>query len=260
MLLILAQPGDETADRIAAFARQAGVPCRRLNHCREVEVSVRAERHGAVRVDLAPAARAVLNRGLPLDREDSDDGDFRRAEMIATWWSALAAFPGPVVNRPTLAGFLPRLETVSLAAAVPDLLAPGYIGPPGCDLPAAPAVNVHRLRDAAYLGRHGPALALDEDELYVYTPFDPDRVVRLLLAGERVFDLDSGNGDLDPGMAKRLGPLLQELRRRQATFSRVVLGWSGDELHLLQATAFPGVHQYRRLENEVHRALLEYLT
>ena len=260
MLLILAQAGDETADRLAAAARQAGRQALRLTHWHDVEASVWADRDAAVRVELRPAPRAVLNRGLPLNYGASEAEDFRNAEIVSTWWSALAAFPGPVVNRPTLAGFLPRLETVSLAAAVPGLAAPGYIGPPGANIPAAPAVNVHRLRDGAYLGRYEPALPLDEDELYLYTPFDPARVVRLLLAGEQVFDLDKGSGRPEPGLAERVQPLVRELRRRQATFSRVVLGWSGEELHLLQATAFPGVHHYRHLENDVHRALLEYLT
>ena len=67
-------------------------------------------------------------------------------------------------------------------------------------------------------------------------------------------------GAPSPGLATRVQPLVRELRRRQATFSRVILGWSGEELQLLQATAFPGVHHYRHLENDVHRALLEYLT
>jgi hypothetical protein len=260
MLLILAQVGDETADRLAAAARQAGRQCLRLSQWRDVEASVWAERDATVRVELRPPPRAVLNRGLPLNYGVSEAEDFRNAEIVSTWWSALAAFPGPVVNRPTLAGFLPHLVTMSLAAAVPGLLAPGCIGPPGCEIPAAPAVNVHRLRDAVYLGRYGPALELDEDELYLYTPFDPGRVVRLLLAGEQVFDLDQTSGRLDPGLAAHVQPLAAELRRRQATFSRVVLGWRGDDLHLLQASALPGAHHYRGLENQVHRALLEYLT
>lgn len=72
---------------------------------------------------------------------------------------------------------MPSPAPTSLAAAVPDLVCRGWIGaaapdakpaqvPPG--VAVGPVVNVHRLRDGVYVGRLGPALALDPGALLEY--------------------------------------------------------------------------------------------
>ena len=238
-----------------------GGQCRRLSHWRDVEASVWADRDAAVRVELRPAPRAVLNRGLPLNYGASEAEDFRNAEIVSTWWSALAAFPGPVVNRPTLAGFLPRLETVSLAAAVPGLAAPGCIGPPGLKF------RPPRRSTSTACGTAPTWAATSRRCLWMKTscistpPLTRPGWCACSWPESSVFDLDQGSGRLEPGLAARVQPLVTRTAATAGHLQpRVVLGWSGEELQLLQATAFPGVHHYRHLENDVHRALLEYLT
>jgi hypothetical protein len=263
MLLILAHPHDHTADRFAAFLRADRVPCLRLRSWREAEVTVHAERDGTTRVELLAGGEpvsAVLNRGLPTDWSVSKDEGFRAAELTAAWWTGLAFFPGPVINRPTAAGFTPHLDAGSLAAAVPGLGRRAVVGLPGCEVPEAPAVNVHSLRDGRFLGKLFPDLSLDDQEPCLFTPFDPDRTRRLLVAGERLFDLADNAGRVAPPLRARLEPLLAELRRREATFCRIVVEESDTGLNLLHASPFPAVDQYRRLEEAVHRALREFLS
>jgi hypothetical protein len=264
MLLVLASPADRAADRFAEWARVAGVDCVRPLDWRDVHVSVRAGRDCASQVDILVGAEnapadAVFSRGLPLAWTTDETERFRYAEVAATWWTALAGFRGPVVNRPTCAGYPPPLDAGFLAAAVPGLRSRSVIAPPRVDLAGGPVVNVHRLRDGLFIGRLGESLVLDEDELYVYTPFDPIRVVRLLVAGRRSFDLSQPDGRVDGELGERLQPLVCELRRQEATFSLAFVEVTRDHLYLLNATTYPPVHQYQHIEDAVHHALLEVL-
>jgi hypothetical protein len=201
MLLVLASPADPAADRFAAWARAAGVDCARPLDWRDVHMSVHAGRDCALQVDIlvgaeAAPANAVFSRGLPLAWSTDEAERFRYSEVAATWWTALAAFTGPVVNRPTRAGFTPTLDLASLATSVPGLRSRSFIAPPRADLGAGPVMNVHRSATASSSAACRIARPR-RDELYVYTPFDPTRVVRLLVAGRRVFDLSKPDGRLD---------------------------------------------------------------
>jgi hypothetical protein len=264
MLLVLASPADLAADRLAASARAAGVDCARPLDWRDVHMSVHAERDCTLQVDIrvgaeAVPATAVFSRGLALSWSTDQTDRFRYSEVMSTWWTALATFTGPVINRPSRAGYTPILDLASLAVSVPGLGSRSFIAPPRADLVSGPEMNVHRLRDGLFIGRFAETPVLDEDELYVYTPFDPTRVVRLLVAGRRAFDLSKPDGRLDGELAQRLGPLVRELRRQEATFSLALVELTDDRLYLLHATTYPPAHQYQHIEAAVHQALLEVL-
>jgi hypothetical protein len=272
MLLILGYRHDETAAAFSVDAWAAGVECMRMCDPAEVEATVRAERDGSVKVELRAGSShgdppsngtvtAVLNRGLPLSWGADGDEGFRNSEVFAAWWTALAFFPGPVVNRPTLGGFSPYVDVLSLARAVENVSSRGFIGPSGDTYSENGAVNIHRVRDGLHMGRLADHPVLD-DELYLFTPFDRRRVARLLLAGRRVFDLGNPSGTVAPGLAGRVQPLVRELLRREALFCSLVVEEAPEEdaLYLLQTSALPSVHQYRHIAAEVHRALLDYLS
>ena len=53
-------------------------------------------------------------------------------------------------------------------------------------------------------------------------------------------------------------PLVNELKKREATFSLLVIEQSVLECILIHVTAFPSVFQYGHIA-EVHHALIEYL-
>ncbi len=264
MILILAQEGDETADRFAAYARSAGVHCGLTRDIADIRVSVATERDRRVSVWLHAAGHpvpveGVLSRGLLFSWQD--DRPFKCSETLAWLWCALAYFPGPVVNRPSRLGFFPNLDLLSLAQAVPHIsLAPSLIATNPTMLPG-PEVNVHRLRDGAFLGRvHPRASVADQDEeLRLFRSFDPQRTRTIILAGEQIFDLAQPAGGVAPATEARLRPLIKELKRRNCTFGSLVLQDGEGGLRLLHASTFPLVHQYESLEPEVHHALLEYL-
>ena len=118
MILITTRPGDETTERLIAFARERGVAARAVCRWQEVDLSVTAARNGATSVDMRIAGQdelvsGILNRLQPAPRDSSPDEQFLASEGIAAWWPALAAFHGPVVNRPSATTFLPTVAALS---------------------------------------------------------------------------------------------------------------------------------------------------
>src|SRR5438094_7598265 len=97
-----------------------------------------AERDGRTTIDLRVGPKqtlvtAILNRGISTSSGSTAEAQFRAAEGLASWWSVIACFPGPVVNRSSRQGFVPNVEVLSVAAAVPGLsLSPGFISTDPC--------------------------------------------------------------------------------------------------------------------------------
>ena len=102
-------------------------------------------------------------------------------------------------------------------------------------------------------------LAVDKNELYVFTPFYPRKTSHILLAGHRIFDLSNLSGTIKPELVMKILPLVNELKKREATFSLLVIEQSVLECILIHVTAFPSVFQYGHIKEEVHHALIEYL-
>src|SRR6201999_3677871 len=64
----------------------------------------------------------IVNRGgIALDDELPSEVQFAAFERLAGWWSALALFPGPVINRPTRFGYLPRLDLPAFGSVISEL-------------------------------------------------------------------------------------------------------------------------------------------
>jgi hypothetical protein len=267
MLLVLAHENDETAKRFVAYAKASGVACVMPLQVTGIDLCVTAERDRQVVVEICigkerTPVHAVLNRGLPFPDDSCTDVQFRVAETLAAWWSALACFAGPVVNRPSRLGFIPNLEAWSLVRSVSNIkLAPIYIATGHCIPLSEPCVNVHLLRDGRYLGKisKSSSVRLNKHDMHVFTGFDPTQTVQLLLAGNRIFNLTRGPSCISPILEDQLDYLIKYLRTNDATFSLLVLQQDADRLRLVHATSFPGVQQYQYMEADVHRALLEYL-
>ena len=187
MLLVLAPMEDEVAVRFEHAARSHGVPVTRAT-MEAVSMRVALDSAGTAGVALAcdgEPVRGVLNRGFAIDPAAAFDD----SERLAAWWSALACFDGPVVNRPSRVGFLPELDTLSLPAHVPGLaLAPMSIGSAAPPEVVGRTINVHSARDGRFL-RRGGGEDCEDDDLRSYTAFDPERTFRILVVGDRCFTI-----------------------------------------------------------------------
>ncbi|MEU3777701.1 hypothetical protein AB0F11_31795 [Streptomyces sp. NPDC032472] len=283
-ILVLAPPDDETAGRFGRFAEGRGHRVIAPAGFGEVAVTVTADRSAAARVELSTAGeriRGVFHRGLlppgaPDGPSAAADAAFAYAESLAVWWSVLALWPGPVVNRPSPAGFVPHLDPLT-AAALPGMAMPpssmtsSAIGPVPPLLPRAATgerINVNRVRDGAFLGHGAAAMREGEGEgegvghgaeVLRFTGFDPERTRHVLLAGDEEFDLSDPTGTLAPGPRDRLAPLLTRLRSLGATFAVVVVQPEGERMRLLDISCHPVHHQFAHLEHRVFAAVLNGL-
>src|SRR5579883_1032183 len=263
-ILLLGQPNDETLVRFAAFAEEHGQTCVIAPTWSDLNCSVQVERTGAVTVRLEKDRipfQGIINRGASPAQPADAEQVFMEAESLATWWSALACFPGPVINRPSRWGFVPHLESLTLARLVPgEVLAPAVLSTTPVRPPGGPEVNIHRVRDRSYLGRFSSRTSCDwRRDVYVSTPFDPERTRALLLVGQRLFDLSTPTGEVEQELSEALSPCVQVLQQRQATFCSLIIEWNEARLRFLSLNAFPLYHHYQRLAERVHQALLEYL-
>jgi hypothetical protein len=113
-LLVLASAQDLTMARFADFAGRSGVPALVTSAFDRITVSLRAERDRTHRVRIlvdGAEVCGVLNRGLgPMDGF-GPSREFAASEAVSAWWSTLALWPGPVINRPTRHGFFPDFES-----------------------------------------------------------------------------------------------------------------------------------------------------
>jgi hypothetical protein len=254
MLLILAPSEDEAAMRFERMVQSRGIGVTRAT-MDAVSVYVGLDRSGTASVELSVLGvpvHGVLNRGLAIDPATQ----FEDSERLAAWWSGLAYFPGPVVNRPSRLSFLPELDVLLLAERVPNLsLSPMHIGSIAPPSFVGRTTNVHSAHDGHFIGRDTtPA----KKELFLYTSFDPERTSRFVLAGDKCFATDIAPSS-HTSASGVIESLRHELRAQSATFSFVVFQVSSSSVELIHATPVPGIQHYEKIEEDVHEALLEYL-
>jgi len=200
--------------------------------------------------------RAVVNRGLAAP----DGADpFLGSEWLAAWWAALRHFDGPVVNRPGRDGFLPEPWPWRLEGALAGFAPSGVrVADRAEACETAPRTTVHRLASGAYAGcfdeREQARLA--PGEVYALTPLDPRRTSHLLLAGERCFDLVSGEPLDERRLGEPLERLLALLRAREALLAGVLVELADEGPRLLRVLPAPAVPQRPDLEQAAHAALL----
>jgi hypothetical protein len=245
-LLVLAPATDETARRFAGFAARNGVPSVVADSFGRVGVTVRATRDRARRVRITvdgAEVRAILTRGAgDWIREADAERAFVRAETHAAFWSAVALWPGPVVNRPSEHGFPPRMDPLELAAS-------GAVAPPRTVIlndGTAPGAEVYRLSDWSRIAPGEPRSRFD-----VVRIDDRGPVSRVLVAGAGVFALSGGGEDLSP--------VLDWLGRNGMDFAEVTVARDGDVLRLYDVSCLPGHHLFAHIEERVYAALLDRL-
>lgn len=262
-ILVLAPPDDETALLFRAFAVEAGHRAVVREAFDDLTVTVTAGRDASAEVDLRVAGepvRGVLHRGIGPPSGDGGEAEFVHAESLAVWWSALALWPGPVINRPTRHGFLPPLDPLALARLPGITLPPSSIGGRPRYAPApGERLNVHRERDGVFLGHGTAAIPRETDDILRFTCFDPDRTRHLLLAGDEVFDPADPTGPPAGAGSPAVAPLLDRLRALGVSFCLLVVQPAADGLRLLDVRARPAHHQFTPVRHRVFRALLDRL-
>jgi hypothetical protein len=266
MLLILANPDDETARLIASEAQARGVGCLLAHGFDELAVSIESDRSGhtaaqiCLRHDGTPI-KAVLNRGLPNANVPALD-QFRALELLATWWSLLARFPGPVINRPSASGFIPTLDPLTLARVNGAMTsAPMYLGTGRPPTLQADRINVHALPDRRFLGHisNNHPCDLQEDEAHIFTGFNPHAMQHIMFVGRRIIDLSGAANSEELEQREPFKSLAREISSRGAMFSIVILERSESRYRIAYASPLPTLAHYRHVMATVHGALFAFL-
>ncbi|MEU4524851.1 hypothetical protein AB0F52_39795 [Amycolatopsis sp. NPDC024027] len=254
-LLVIAPDTDETAARFAGFATGQGIPAVVAHGFGRVGVSVRATRERVCRARLTvdgAEVSGILNRGTGGWGDEPDpDRAFAAAETYAALWSAVALWPGPVVNRPSEHGFLARLDPLELAGA-------GVVEPPRTVIlndGSAPGREVYRIPEWTVMDPDAPRSRFDVVQIA-----DPGRARRFLVAGAEVFEVGGAGGRLARETAERVAPIVGWLRGRGTVFAdfRAELGAAGPRL--ADVSCWPGHELFPDLEDQVYAALLAGLT
>jgi len=255
-LLVLASAQDVTASRFAEFAAGSGVRTVVASGFEQVglTVTVTRDRLHQSKVTVGGAdVCGVLNRGQgSWGEERSVEQTFMASESYAIFWSTLALWPGPVVNRPSAQGFFPRLDPLELAGH--DGIAP----PPAVILNGAEALSgrVSRISDWTVLDPDAPR---DPFDVVQITRIDPARTRHILVAGAEAFDLNAADGRLRADLAGRVAPVLTWLHAQGTDFAEFTVQMEPEATRLLDASCWPGHHQFTRLEEPVYSALLKRL-
>ncbi|MFD7256315.1 hypothetical protein [Streptomyces sp. NPDC059874] len=258
-LLVLAESGDETAVRFARFASDRGVETVVAGGFDRLTVTVEVSRdlrpRSTILVDGRPPAgifcRGRLHSSPPL----TSAARFAAGEQQAAVWAAVALWPGPVINRPTVHGYPPRLDPLELAASTPGIRPTGTIVN-GQD---APGNHTYRISDYTQLD---PATRASYDVVHI-TQIDERRTHRLLMAGTSTFDVSNPAHRLDLAHhAPRIALIRHWLHAKQTDFAIVTVGTSDrpdGALRLIEASPWANHHQFTSVEDAAHTALLTRL-
>jgi hypothetical protein len=250
-LLVIAPDTDETAARFAGFAGEHGVPAVVAQEFGRVGVSVHATRDRACRARLTldgVEVSGILNRGIGGWGADPDpDRTFAAAETYAAFWSAVALWPGPVVNRPSEHGFFARLDPLELAAA-------GVVEPPRTVIlndGSAPGRDVYRIPEWTAVDPEAPRSRFDVVQIG-----DPARTRRILVAGPEVFEVGGTERRLDGETAGRVAPIVAWLRRWGPAFADFTVEPAAGVPRLVDVSCWPGHDLFPDLADQVYAALL----
>ncbi|MGV9360388.1 hypothetical protein [Amycolatopsis sp. NPDC003731] len=254
-LLVIAADTDETAVRFADFAISQGVPAVVAHGFGRVGVSVRATRERICRARLTcdgVEVSGILNRGTGGWGDEPDpDRAFAAAETYAAFWSAVALWPGPVVNRPSEHGFFARLDPLELASA-------GVVEPPRTVIlndGSAPGREVYRIPEWTVLDPDAPRSRFDVVQIS-----DPGRTRRFVVAGAELFEAGGAGPRLDAATADRVAPIVAWIRRRGTMFADFRVDLDAGIPRLADVLCWPGHHLFPDFEDQVYAALLAGLT
>ncbi|MFG2873785.1 hypothetical protein ACGFYU_01965 [Streptomyces sp. NPDC048337] len=258
-LLVLAESADETAVRFARFASDRGVEAVVAAGFDRLAVTV------TVSHDLRPRSTILVDGRPPVGvfcrgRLDSSPpltpaARFAAGEEQASVWAAMALWPGPVINRPTVHGYPPRLDPLELAASTPDIRPAGTIAN-GRDVPGN---HAYRISDYTQLD---PATRGLYDVVHI-TQIDERRTHQLLIAGTSTFDVSDPDHRLDLARhAPHVALIRHWLHAKQTDFALVTVGTSDTPdgaLRLLEASPWANHHQFASVEDAAYTALLTWL-
>jgi hypothetical protein len=253
-LLVIAPETDETAVRFADFAIGNGISTVVAKGFGRVQMTVRATRdrtcHTRITVDGVEVS-GILTRGLgDWGHETDPDRAFVAAEKYAVFWSAVALWPGLVVNRPSVQGFFPRLDPLELVRS-------GVVAPPRTVIlndGSAPGSDVYRLPDWTRVDPDVPRSRFDVVQI---SDRDPVRARRVLVAGAEVFDISGTAERLD---TEQVAPVLAWLRRSGIEFADFTVEQQHGVPRLLEVSCWPSHHLFPHIEDRVYAALLTRLT
>lgn len=250
-LLVIAADTDETAHRFAGFAVRQGFPAVVEHTFGRIGVSVHVTRDRVSRTRIVldgAEVSGILNRGIgDWSGEQNPDRAFAAAETCAALWSAVALWPGPVVNRPSERGFLPRLDPLELVAA-------GVVTPPRTVIlndGSAPGQDVCRIPEWTVADPRAPR---GRHEVVQITDRDPARTCRILVAGTEVFTVE-GIEDLEEAVA----PIVAWLHRWGVGFADFTVEPAAGVPRLVDVSCWPGHHLFPHGEDQVYAALLSRL-
>ncbi|WP_410614041.1 hypothetical protein [Amycolatopsis sp. lyj-109] len=256
-LLVIAPDTDETAARFAGFAVRRGVPAVVAARFGRVGVSVRATRGRVCRTRLTldgTEVSGVLNRGVDAWGAETDpDRSFTAAETYAAFWSAVALWPGPVVNRPSERGFFARIDPLEPAGT-------GLVEPPRTVIlndGSAPGKDVYRIPEWTVVAPEVPRSRFDVVQI---ADRDPARSHRFVVAGAGVFEVGAAGGEVGRETANRVAPIVGWLRRRGMGFADFTVELGAEVSRLTDVSCWPSHDLFPQLEDEVYTALLRELT
>ncbi|MDQ1294319.1 MAG: hypothetical protein QG608_2202 [Actinomycetota bacterium] len=265
MLLLVALDGDPWAPVLSRVAQEAGTEVRLVDDLRELRFDVRVDRRGnprcAVRTVRGDVPEGIVFRGGTVLAQD---GGFGGSEHLAAWWALLAAFDGPVVNRPTRHGPLLTVDRLRTRRAAGVGVSAWTLREPWPAVPASravPAVTVvRRAADHRPVAPSGPdGCSFVADETLEVIESTAATVLWVLIAGER-FLVPAGKGTLDlPGEAadrlrRILEPDLPALARLVVEFDR-----EGD-CRVLDADPLPGTDLLGEAVQDAASAVLACVT
>ncbi|WP_018503492.1 hypothetical protein [Parafrankia discariae] len=256
-LLVIAPDTDDTAGRFADFANRGGVPTVVAAEFGRVGITVRVTRDRVCRTRITideVEVSGVLTRGLgDWGHEPDTQRAFVSAERYAAFWSAVALWPGPVVNRPSARGFFPRLDPLELARY-------GAVAPPRTvilNAGSAPGTTMYRLPSWAMVDPDAPRSRFDVVQI---GDSDPSRTRRVVLAGSTAFDVSTTGDRLDPDLADRVAPVISWLRRSGMDFVDFTVELEDGVTRLLDVSCWPDRRLFPLVEERVYTALLNRLT
>jgi hypothetical protein len=258
-LLVIAPDTDETARRFADFAVAKGVATTVSSGFGRdrVGVTVRVTRDRACRARITfdgAEVSGILVRGVGDWGSETDaERAFAAAETYAALWSAVALWPGPVINRPSAQGFFPRLDPLQLAGS-------GAVTPPRTVIlndGSAPGSDVYRLPGWTRLDPDAPRSRFDVVQI---TDTDPARTRRILVAGTGVFEVSRTSEPLHGYLAARVIPVLDWLQRSGIGFADFTVEQEDGVPRLVDVSCWPSHQLFQDIEDRVYAALLARLT
>ena len=248
IIIVVARNGDLAAERFVSHARAHGVAVQQVTAWREISLAITSTREGDVTLDLRIAQTSepisgILNRMPPTPLDPGPEERFRASEGTATWWSALAAFTGPVLNRPDPRGYLPPIHLPGFGARLLGLeQAPSTLASrPPTDIADADA-HAHRPAHPTTQETAAPP----GGAILRYSPAGP--IGRLLVAGGQTFPLGHSPWLLPPRLPHGV-PL----------FAVLTLAPGEAGARLICADPIPRWEDYAHLADRVHGALLSAL-